>query len=260
MRRFDRISRVMGGLCALAVLAAGLAFAQAPDSAGAEEGKPVTFATTARIEVDATGKLVKVEASNDLPAHMRTYVEQQLATWTFARKGHDDLAGNATSYVTLGACALPQADGTFAMGLAFGGYGPRLSTGTMMRPTGDLAAAIAQSRVVGHIDVAFVVNADGSAKVDAIEGIGDPRIRKIVSPAIKRWIAAQRFDPESVGGQPVATRVRVGLDIAQYSNRRSGDESPPATTSPACQRAGMAVAPAMDMVSTDSVVSIKPAI
>jgi len=227
---------------------------------GAEDAKPVTFATTARIEVDATGKLVKVEAANDLPAHMRTYVEQQLATWTFARRGHEGVAGNATSYVTLGACALPQADGTFAMGLAFGGYGPRLSTGTLMRPTGDLAGAIAQSRVVGHIDIAFVVNADGSAKVDAIEGIGDPRVRKTVSPAIKRWIAAQHFDPETVGGNPVATRLRLGLDVAQDSNGRSGDESTPAMTSPACQRAGMAAAPAMDMAATDSVVSITPAI
>jgi hypothetical protein len=46
--------------------------------------KVVTFSASVRIDVDATGKLVKIEASGDVPEAIRNYIEKRVATWQYA--------------------------------------------------------------------------------------------------------------------------------------------------------------------------------
>lgn len=234
----------------------GVLLASVCSAAGAKEAaKPVTFTTSARVEVDADGKLVKVEAAQDLPEPVRAYVERQIAQWKFAPNVREGVSGNSTTWIRLGACALPKDDGTYAMGLAFGGNGPR-GYENMGLPW-ETQSFLMRSRMTGRIDVTYVVNPDGSAKMETVEGLGGSGYRRQIQQGLDRWFDQMRFEPETVGGKPVATRI--GLVINVLDNPRDS-QLPNASVSEECQRAGMATAPGSDAIATDSVVSIVPAI
>jgi hypothetical protein len=49
---------------------------------------------------------------------VRRYIEQEVAKWTFKRNPREGEAGNAISYIDLGACAVPTPTGGISMGLA----------------------------------------------------------------------------------------------------------------------------------------------
>lgn len=238
------------------VLLSGLSFAT-----DAQDGKkPIVLSTDARVEIDAEGKPVKVEASQDLPDGVREFVERQLSQWKFERIERDGVAGNAVTWISLHACALPQENGTYVMGTAYGGHGPRLADGAKWRAPADLFPIVARSGADGHANVNFIVHADGTARFDSIDGMTNLHLRRQMTPVFTRWIANNRFDPEEVGGKAVATRSTVPVRFYGGSAKRSADRAYAAEwmASPACQRAGMTTAPDMNAVATDSVVSIVP--
>lgn len=237
-------------------LLTGLSFS----ATAGEPLKPLSFRAEARVEVDADGKLVKVEASQDLPEGVRRYIEQQVATWKFIHHPREGATGNATSWLTLGACAVPKDDGTYSMGMALHGYGPRIANGGRWKFTGGLAKSAGRYRVTGLATVHFTVHPDGRAEMTSIDGI--ERNRKVMEKPIRLWVADQRFDPETIGGAPVATRETIAIDF------RDGSDDPPVTReslldkamiSPQCLQAGM-VAGGMQGVAVDSVMSIEPSI
>lgn len=240
----------------------GVLLAGVVSAAGAKDATPVTFTTTARVEVDANGKLVKVEAAQDLPEPVRAYVEQQVSQWKFAPNEREGVAGNATTWVTLGACALPQENGTYAMGIAYGGNGPRIAGGGKWHAPPDLFPIVVRSQLEGSANVNFIVNPDGTAKFVSTDGLSDGRLRNEMTRVFKRWIADYRFDPEEIGGAPVRTRATITLSFVSGSASNTSEEAALARTmaSPACQRAGMPSVPGLNAVATDSVLSIVPAI
>ena len=240
----------------------GVLLAGVCSAVGAKDAQPLTFTTTARVEVDADGKLVKVEAAQDLPEPVRAYVERQIAQWKFAPNVREGVAGNAATWVTLGACALPQENGTYAMGIAFGGNGPRIAGGGKWRAPPDLFPIVVRSQIDGSADVNFIVHPDGTAKFESMEGLSDGRLRRQMTPVFKRWIADYRFDPEEIGGAPVTTRATITLSLLSGSANNTSEKAMLARTmaSPACQRAGMPTVPGLNAIATDSVVSIVPTI
>jgi hypothetical protein len=241
----------------------GVLLASVCSAAGAKDGKPVTFTTSARVEVDANGTPVKVDAATDLPDAVRTFVEQQLSQWKFSRTREGE-AGNAATWIRLGACAVPKGDGTYALGLAYGGHGPRLAGGATWPHPEGLGAWALRSGFNGHADLQFTVSADGTAKLDEIEGVSNPGQRKNLKSILGPWVADQHFDPEQIAGKPVATRSTLVIEFMSDSGRnpRATDQRIEAKTlaSPACQRAGMATVPGLHSVAVDSVVSVEPAI
>ena len=248
-----------------AALLAGLSFASNAGQPAAL--KPLSFRAEARVEVDEQGKLVKVEASKDLPEPVRRYIEQQLATWTYARHSRTIGNGNAATWVMLGACAVPKSDGTYALGLAYQGNGPRIADGGQWMVTTDLASTVGRKMISGTANVHFVVNADGTAKMESMEttGVSGPQRKELV-PHLEGFIARHRFDPEQVGGQPVTTHETLPVVFKSWGGSRSTQESrlSEAMTSPQCRHAELlasdALNPGMRAVALDSVITIEPKI
>ncbi|KGQ18915.1 TonB family protein [Lysobacter dokdonensis DS-58] len=251
---------------ATALVLAGLSFATNAGQPAAL--KPLSFRAEARVEVDEQGKLVKVEASKDLPDAVRKYIEQQLATWTYARHSRANGDGNAATWVLLGACAVPKPDGTYALGLAYRGNGPRIADGGPWRVTSTLASTVGRHGIDGVANVHFVVNADGSAKLESIDTKITGIQRKALGPELAFFISRHRFDPEQVGGQPVTTHEVLPV-VFKSGRSKDGAETyderlAEAMTSPQCRHAELlasdAFNPGMRAMALDSVISIEPKI
>lgn len=245
-----------------AALASFIACAAAPPE---PPPKVVSFIAEARVEVDESGTLVKVEAAQDLPEGVRTFIEQQLKTWKYVRRHREGETGNAATWVSLGACAVPVANGGYTMGLAYHGNGPRIAGGGMWTVSNGLFHAVSKAQTAGRLDIRFVVGADGKATVESVDGATDGRIRKLMRPAIEDWLERMRFDPEVIGGRPVATRQTLPLEFKQGDGRRPTREDlqAHAMESAQCKRAaaaGQAVGPGMRAVAVDSVMDIVPSI
>jgi hypothetical protein len=252
----------------LAWLPAVLACTVALALPAGEAPRPVAFFAEARVEVDADGKVVKVDAAQDLPASIRTYIEQELKTWQYARRHREGETGNAATWVSLGACAVPTDKGGYTMGLAYHGNGPRIAGGGRWQVTSGLANAVGKSGFEGDATVHFVVNADGTTKVESVEGLDDKRARKAILPAVEFWLERMRFDPEEIGGKPVATRETVPLRFKQGGRHESREDTEArlkaeAMQSPQCKlaaAAGQLVGPGLSAVAVDSVMDIVPSI
>jgi len=126
--------------------------------------KPLSFRADAKVEVDSDGKLVKVEASPDLPEGVRRYIEQEVSKWTFKRNPREGEAGNAISYIDLGACAVPTPTGGYSMGLAMHGNGPRIAGGGKWWIAPELQSVVGRYELDQTVTVHFAVQPDGSAK------------------------------------------------------------------------------------------------
>lgn len=233
--------RTAGGLRGVAVwcfmcVAAAAPFALA--QAGGGEAKPVVFRADARVEVDADGKLVKVEAGQDLPEGVRRYIERQLSTWQYRRRLGDKASGNAATWVDLRVCAVPNDAGDYTMGLEFRGNGPRLAGGRQMFVTQGVANAVARHHYNGSIKVHFVINADGSAKLESIDGLDRGRAGKDIETEVRFWISRLAFDTEEVNGQPLATSATLPVEFRTSSSRRERPHEAAMASTP-CRMAAM---------------------
>ena len=229
-----------------------------------EAPKPLSFRADAKVEVDSDGKLVKVEASPDLPEGVRRYIEQEVAKWTFKRNPREGETGNATSYINLGACAVPTPSGGYSMGLAFHGYGPRIAGGGPWKISPDLAHVASRFELESVVMVHFRVQPDGTAKFMSVEGMDGNRSAKAeLERALVGWLRLLRFDPEQIGGHPVATQETLPMAFKQDGPMTKKDLLANALESPQCRQAaaaGQATAPGLRAAALDSVVEIKPAI
>ena len=221
--------------------------------------KLVAFNADARVEVDAQGKVVRVQAAADLPPAIRTYIEQRVSGWTFSPPKRGDQNAAAASYLTLGACAIPTASG-YRMGLDLKRTGPRpaqvggwsnLDLRAIMRTAGRLGWN-------GGINVHYIVDKDGSARVESID-VADRLARQQFTRPLQEWIGRMRFEPEEFGGHAVATKQDIQLDIIGSGGpstlggmRAARIER--ATKSPECAAAAASAEP--EIVTVDSVVQV----
>lgn len=169
----------------------------------------VTFAASVKVEVDAAGKPVKVEAPADLPAEIRGYIETRVASWQYQPARLEGVPQASTTYVSVNACAMPVAEG-YRLGVDFNGNGPRRA--------GDLRLDPPMYPMLAHragTEATFVLilatDAAGKARIDAIEhaDISGRAGAGAFEPTLRRWAQGVRFDLEQVSGKPVPARVRV---------------------------------------------------
>ena len=106
-----------------------------PQALIAGETKPevVAFNVGVLVKVDATGRPVKVEASQDVPKPIRDFVEKRVASWQYQPARIDGVPQSATTYVAVNACAVPVAEG-YRLGLDFDGNGPRTANDQRLAP------------------------------------------------------------------------------------------------------------------------------
>jgi len=227
--------------------------------------KPLSFRADAKVEVDSDGKLVKVEASPDLPEGVRRYIEQEVSKWTFKRNPREGEAGNAISYIDLGACAVPTPTGGYSMGLAMHGNGPRIAGGGKWWIAPELQSVVGRYELDQTVTVHFAVHLDGSAKFVSLDGLDANRKAKVaVERAVAAWFRALRFDPEQIGGRPVATQETLPIAFTTSNGPVTKEDLlANALQSPQCRQAaaaGQAVGPGLRAAALDSVIAIEPAI
>lgn len=178
-------------------------------SGQAAEPDVVAFNGSVRVEVDAAGKPVKVEAPADLPDAIRTFVEKRVASWQYMPAKLEGVPQASITYVAVNACAVPVAEG-YRLGVDFNGNGPRRA--------GDLRLDPPMYPMLAHragTEATFVLilvtDAAGNAQIDAIEhaDISGRAGAAAFEPTLRRWAQGVRFDLEQVAGKPVPARVRV---------------------------------------------------
>lgn len=215
--------------------------------------EPITLLAEVRVEIDPVGQLVHAEPAQDLSPEIRAYIEKEVAKWSFKRNDANPTE-NASTWLFVQACGVPAQAG-YTMGLSYYGHGARVRGGWEVPP--DLAGALVRSGRRGTIHVHYIVNTNGSATVESIEGLsGNMPVRK----SVERWIENLRYDPESLGGKPVATRETVPISIFTGSKRsRKEDLIAQAVESPACKQAGVAAA-GVQAIAVDSRIGVMPSI
>ena len=194
-----------------AALLLGVLAATSGQAAEPAAAKPdvVAFNASVRVEVDAAGKPVKVEAPADLPEAIRGYIEKRVASWQYEPAKQDGVPAAAITFVRVGACAIPAAGG-YRMGLDFKGNGPSLvNAGPWFMPPPRYPKEMQRRGAEGTYEVTYAIQPDGSTKVAAIEPIEGTGNRYVTSfrDALTDWIEGLRYQPEQVGGIAVATEM-----------------------------------------------------
>jgi Gram-negative bacterial tonB protein. len=202
-------------------------FLAAPAIAADDAGKPgvVAFNASVRVDVDASGKPVKVEAPADLPESIRSFIEKRVASWQYTPAKQGGVPASAVTYVKVGACAIPVADG-YRMGLDFKGNGPAVvDPGPwFMRPP-QYPHELQRAGAQGTFQVAYAIQADGTTRLSSIKPIETTtgnRHAKAFKDEITRWIESQRYQPEQVNGTPVATDMSfpVSFELREGRGRK----------------------------------------
>ncbi|MFT4178348.1 MAG: energy transducer TonB [Thermomonas sp.] len=254
----------------MVVLASSVA-GHAADGVKPGKSKPdvIAFNANVRVDVDANGKPVKVEAPADLPQAIRGYIEKRVASWQYQPAMQNNVAVPATTYVSVGACALPDETGdNYRLGVDFKGNGPGLvsATGRLEPPVYPRDAMMRGS--TGAFRVVYSISGEGKPKVDEIVPMDDvsKRSYKAFHAALEKWASSLPYRPETVNGQPVTTQIstlvefRLDDDIGtpQWRQRYIEELKSRAIASSECALAsgrGFGLVP----IAMDSPVKITPA-
>lgn len=204
-----------------AMLLSALLVAQAAEP---EKRDVVAFSASVRVDVDAAGKPVKVEAPADLPEAIRGYIEQRVASWQYQSAKIEGVPQSATTYVAVHACAVPVAEG-YRLGMDFHGNGVRVAGGE--RLTGPMFPGGA---LQGKTEASFVlilgIAPDGHVDLDSIENVDASRaVANKFRPILHSWANSLRFDPERVAGNPVRGQARVLMKFNGRDPRELADEA-----------------------------------
>ena len=168
----------------------------------------VAFYAPTRVDVDATGKPVRVEAPADLPEPIRVFIEKRVASWQYTPAMRNGTPQPATTYVQVGACAVPEGKG-YRLAVDFKGNGPRLADGKPMLPPPYPHAPLVRE-VGGDFEVIIAIGADGQASPESIKPLQQSaRWNREFESVLAPWVRRMRFDPEVVDGRTVASRMRV---------------------------------------------------
>ena len=244
-----------------------LAAVPAPVLAAPPADHVVAFNATVRVDVDASGKPVRVEAPGDLPQAVRSDIEKRVAAWHYEPARHDGIAVPATTFVKVGACALPTPAGDgFRLGLDFKGNGPGLvsATGQLMPP--GYPVELRRQGAQGAFQVTFTVLADGTTRVDEVESLdGSRRYVNAFRPVLAAWIEQIRYQPEIVDGHAVATHVsfpvefklEIGAHSAGWRKQFLADRKARAIATTECTLAAGAAQETLP-VALDSPVKVTP--
>lgn len=187
------------------------------------KSKVIAFNASVKVEVDAAGKPVKVEAPADLPEAIRSYIEKRVASWQYQPAKIEGVPQAATTYVAVNACAVPVADG-YRLGVDFDANGARAADDKRLAPPMYPKDALHRGTEANFVLV-LGVEPDGHAVIDKIEKaeISARAGAKDFEPLLHRWVKTLRFDPELVAGNPVRGQVQVPVDfiLRDFGNRKA---------------------------------------
>ena len=174
----------------------------------------VAFNVGVKVEVDAVGKPISVQAPADLPEAIRAFVEKRVASWQYTPAQVAGVPQPAITYVGVNACAVPVGAG-YRLGLDFAGNGPRTAADRTLLP--PMYPRLAQrSGTSAEFVLILGIEADGHAVIDQIERAdisGRPGASEFEA-VLRQWIKTVRFDPEQIAGKPVRGQVRMPVEFS----------------------------------------------
>lgn len=168
-------------------------------------------------EIDASGRLQAFELDGRTAATVVEALRDQLRQVPFQPARIDAVAVPVRTYLQ-GVLAQRILEGRYAMRLTTLQAGPKLERITLPEVpfrllfNGEPALARAS----------FVVGKDGKPREIAVEA-ADGSARKVVQSALRQW----RFEPESIGGQPIETRLRQDFLFREERTKMAFPVCPP---------------------------------
>lgn len=213
------MKQLMERAAMFAAMVCSVASAQAVEVAA-----PIPFRAMAKVWINETGQPSKVEATSGLPLAVRASIEEQVATWRFQSPVVDGVARGGITYVSLGACAVPEPDGSLRLALGYKGNGPGYADDAVRLQPPRFPIEMAQKRLSGEWKVDYIVEPDGST---TFVGIVESKPRqpnvKIVEPTLRAWVKSLRFMPEQIAGAPVRTRLSTPISFLTGSSSEKAD-------------------------------------
>ena len=204
----------MSKTCFLAFCALCLAM-QAAISTAAPEQKTVAFDASVKVEVDATGKAITIQAPEALPESVRAVIEKRVAAWQYEPATRNGAAMPSTTYVRVGVCAVPGSDDNHVkVGVDFKGNGPRVVNALGLLPRPMYPGKAYQMRVEGAFEVTIAVKPQGMADIESITALKQGgQAKGEFEAALRSWVDRLTFEPEIVAGRPITTRLRIPVDF-----------------------------------------------
>lgn len=220
----------------------------------------VAFQATARVDVDATGKPVRIEAPADLPAPIRAFIEKRVATWHYSPAMVEGVPRAGTTYVRVGACAVPEGD-QYRLAIDYKGNGPRFADGKPLVPPPYPGEAM-KRHVGGAFTVVVAIAPDGTATPESVTPEEESRWNDTFRITLEQWVRRMRYDTEQVAGQAVATRMRIPVVFSSgrsESRRELREELEQKASSEDECRLATGAAGGLQPIALDSPIKVTPA-
>lgn len=194
-----------------AVLAiAVLAMSNASQAARNDSPRMAVLSAEIRLDIDEQGRVTAIEPTSPMPGAVEQAIRRHARAWRFEVPTRDGRPVGGTTYARMGICAMAGDNGDLMVSIGNPvngpGSGPRTKRSVFLPPASGELLQLGRLEMVAVYDV----GADGRAKLVSIAST--PRKARGVSGvemAFGRWLASQRFRPELLDGQPVATRMRM---------------------------------------------------
>lgn len=200
-----RLSAVVGlALCALSIPA----FAE-----NAPAPAPKVLHVRVRVDIAADGA-TRVTADDSVPAALRQPIEKQIAGWRFEPVLHEGRPASATTWVGALACLVPEGD-KLRLSVGYENHGPGRPLTTQFSPSMP-PTSLMRAGINTTLRLFYTVQPDGGGVFERVDF--DPSVPQQFRPwfdkTMQQMVKVQRFEPERLDGQAVATRMQVPVQMA----------------------------------------------
>lgn len=202
------------------VIAMGLLLCNCTTFAALAE-EPLIFRASAKVSISAAGEVTGVEPDPSLSPALQRSVRDEVLRYRFEPPTQAGQPVAGTTYVSLGGCAVPDGSG-YKASLAYKGAGPQVEGGMLPPPRYPERAYMngAETDAV----VTYIVQPDGSATLERIDQKGRTRWKREFDKTLEQWVGTLRYQPETLAGTPVRTRLEVPVFFALHDVGQSNIE------------------------------------
>lgn len=166
-----------------------------------------------RVDIAADGS-VSATADDRVPAPLREPIERQVASWHFEPVLREGRPAAATTWVGAMACLVPDGD-KLRVSVGYEGHGPGRPLTTQFSPSMPPGSLI-RAGINTTLQLFYAVQPDGRGAFERVDF--DPSVPEQFRPwfekTMRQMVKVQRFEPERLDGQAVATRMQMPVQMA----------------------------------------------